>query len=400
MSRALKACSFHPFRVSCEGGGTGRSFVMRCFLPFLTVFFLSLASLAAEEYHVFFGTYTKGTDSEGIYRATFNSETGALSDPELAVEVSNPSFLAIHPEGRALYAASEVADFEGGGAVMAYAIAEDGSLTLIDSQASGGSGPCHLSIDQRGKVMAVANYGGGSVSSYEVGDPAAFPPAASTIQHVGSSIHPKRQQNPHAHSINFSPDGRFAYAADLGADKIFIYAVDPGSGRMTAAGEFAMEPGDGPRHFAFHPGGEFAYVINEMTLTVTAFSVEPDTGMLTAMQTISTLPEGAEAEGSTAEVVCHPGGKFLYGSNRGHDSIAVYQIDGETGKLTAVEHEPIQGKTPRNFALDPTGKWLLAAGQNSDTVAVFSVNQDNGELDYTGRRIEVVKPVCVRFLKK
>lgn len=369
---------------------------MRISLCFVFAFLVGLSSAFAGKHHVYFGTYTKGSDSEGIYRADFDSETGILSEAELVAEVVNPSFLAIHPDSKHLYAVSEVADFEGGGAVFKFLI-DDEKLNLIGKQPSGGSGPCHLSICEESEVLGVANYGAGSVASYLIADPFIFQPAVSVIQHVGSSIHPKRQAGPHAHSINFSPDGRFAYAADLGADKIFIYRVDSETGSLTGAGEVAMKPGDGPRHFTFRPDGRYAYVINEMTLTVTAFSVDPENGMLSAIQTVSTLPVGTAAQGSTAEVVAHPGGKFLYGSNRGHDSIAVYRIGEEDGKLTWIENEPIRGETPRNFALDPTGKWLLAAGQNSNTVTVFSVNQESGELDFTGQSIEVAKPVCVRF---
>lgn len=373
---------------------------MRFIFFSVALLLLHPTSVPAGEFHVYFGTYTKGSGSEGIYRSTFDSETGALGEPVLAAPAVNPSFLAIHPEQSILYTVSEMADANGEGAVTAFRIAEDGALTPLGTRPSGGAGPCHLSISGDGRVLAVANYGGGSVASFSLAAPDTFPPAATTIAHEGSSIHPKRQQRPHAHSINFSPDGRFAYAADLGADKIFLYAVDSTNGKMTATGDVAMKPGDGPRHFTFRPDGKFAYVINEMTLTVTAFSVDPESGGLTPVQTVSTLPEGAEPQGSTAEVVCHPGGKFLYGSNRGHDSIAVFRIDESDGTLTAVEHEPIQGQTPRNFALDPSGKWLLAAGQNSNSVAVFAVNEDTGELDYTGKSIEVIKPVCIRFLKK
>jgi 6-phosphogluconolactonase len=228
-------------------------------------------------------------------------------------------------------------------------------------------------------------------------------PPSSTIQHTGSSVNPNRQKEPHAHSINLDPAGRFAFAADLGVDKIFIYKFDAAKGTLTPNDppSAAVEPGSGPRHFAFHPSGKFTYVINEITLTVTAFSYDSARGVLTPIETVSTLPPDAKGQGfSTAEVVAHPSGKFLYGSNRGHDTIAAFAVDQKTGKLTRIENEPTQGKTPRNFAIDPTGRWLLAENQGSDTIVVFTINQETGELDASGVKVDVPSPVCVRFLTK
>lgn len=376
-----------------------------CSLRWWTLALLGLASTlfatrsGIADTSVYFGTYTRGGDSRGIYLAKLDAEKGTLADPVLAAEVMNPSFLEIAPSGKTIYSVSEVADFEGGGAVSAFRIRGDGTLELLNRQPSGGAGPCHVSTTSDGRIVAVANYGAGSVSSYLVKEDGSLSPPASTIQHAGNSVHPKRQQGPHAHSINFSPDDRFAYAADLGTDSIFVYAVDPGTGGLEQVSETKLPPGSGPRHFAFRPDGKFAYVINEMTLTVTAFSVNADTGALTEIQEIDTLPEGTEKQGSTAEVVVHPTGAFLYGSNRGHDTIAVYSIDGASGKLERVENEPIQGEVPRNFAITPDGRHLLAAGQKSGTVAVFSIDAKTGELEFTGSRIEVGSPVCVRFLE-
>ncbi len=376
----------------------------------------------AEQVDVYFGTYTRQDGAQGIYRAEFDEASGKLGEPSLAVEAANPSFLAIAPSGKTLYAVSEVADVDGGGAVSAYVPslsrqASDGArvgdssvkrkdlerllpLELLNTQPSGGAHPCHVSLSPDGKTLAVANYSGGSVASYRIAEDGSLTEAVSLIRHEGSSVNPDRQKGPHAHSINFSADGRFAYAADLGTDRIYIYALDAATGALSLAGETAVAPGSGPRHFTFHPGGKFAYLINELTLTMFAFTVDGDSGALTEIQSISTLPEGTEPVGSTAEVVCHPSGKFLYGSNRGHDSIVVYQIDPESGKLTYVENEPVRGKTPRNFAISPSGKWLLAAGQQSGNVTIFSIDQETGALEYSGSEIKLDNPVCIRFLPR
>lgn len=366
----------------------------RCLYSLLVLVLASISSDAGEQ--VFFGTYTRG-DSKGIYTATFSPEKGSLESLKLAVEVKNPSFLTIRPGGRFLYAVSELGESEGGGAVTAYLISKGGSLAEIGKQPSGGSGPCHLSMTSDGKILAVANYQSGSVASYRVEEDGTLSAPVSIIQHEGSSVNPKRQRGPHAHSVNFSPDDRFLYAADLGTDSIFVYSVDSETGALTAVSETKLPPGSGPRHFTFRPDGAFAYVIDELAVNVTAFSADRETGALNAIQSISTLPPDTEKTGSTAEVRCHPSGKFLYGSNRGHDTIVVYSIDGESGKLTYVENEPVQGEVPRNFVLSPDGEWLLAAGQKSNTVAVFAMDPETGELDYSGNSVEVPSPVCIRF---
>lgn len=346
---------------------------------------------------VYFGTYTRG-DSKGIYVSNWDAEEGKLSEPVLAGEIENPSFLELSEDGKFLYAVSEVADFKGGGAVNSFQVLEDGTLESINRQPTGGGAPCHLSISSDGKMVAVANYSGGNVASYRILEDGSLSEPVSIIQHEGSSVNPKRQKGPHAHSINFSKDDRFAYAADLGTDRIFRYAVDTENGSLTVSGETVSSAGSGPRHFAFRPDGKFGYVINELSLTIMGFSVEPQSGDLSMIESVSTLPPGTENQGSTAEVVCHPSGKYLYGSNRGHDTIVVFQINPDSGKLTYVENEPIQGETPRNFALSPDGNWLLAAGQKSNTVAVFSVAPETGELSFTENKISVDSPVCVRFL--
>ncbi|AMY08828.1 6-phosphogluconolactonase [Luteitalea pratensis] len=359
---------------------------------------------ASNAMFVYFGTYT-GEKSQGIYRARLDLAAGTVSEPELAATVTSPSFLALDPARRHLYAANEMGKFgdKPTGAVSGFAIDRaTGALTLLNQESSGGSGPAHVSVDRKGHTVLVANYGGGSVASLPIGPDGRLGPAASVIVHEGSSVHPKRQTKPYAHSINMDTVNTFAYAADLGVDRIFIYRLDPTSSKLTPAtpAYATMTPGSGPRHLSFHPSGKYAYVINELALTVTVFSRDAKSGALTEVQTISTLPAGQAADPafSTAEVVVHPSGKFLYGSNRGHDSLVVFAIDDKTGKLTLVQHVPTQGSTPRGFGIDPTGRYLLAGNQRSDSVVVFRIDATSGRLTPTGQTLKVGSPVSVVFV--
>ena len=369
---------------------------------FITAVFslAALSTVSAKSLPVYFGTYTGGDNSsKGIYRSVLDLETGKLSKPVLAAEVRNPSFLEIHPDGKFLYAVSEAGR---DGSVSAYAIdTYSGNLKLLNQQSSGGAGPCHVSIDHEGKNALVANYGSGSASVIPIesngrlGEPTGF------TQHTGSSVNPNHQKEPHAHSINVSPDNRFAFVADLGIDKIMIYRLDTEKGTIEKNRPpfTKVKPGAGPRHFAFRPDGKYAYVINELDGTVTAFAYKPASGTLTDIQSITTLPSGFDGSNSCAEVRVHPNGKFLYGSNRGHDSIVVYKIDSAKGTLTFVEHETADIKTPRNFNIDPTGMFCLVANQGGNSVVVFRINQITGALEPTGNNISIGRPVCIRFLR-
>jgi 6-phosphogluconolactonase len=356
---------------------------------------------------VFFGTYTGGT-SKGIYGCTLDRTTGALSAPVLVGETPSPSFLALHPKHRFLYAVNEVDRFDGkpGGSVSAFAVeADTGMLRLLNQKSTQGAGPCHLSVDQDGRSVLVANYGGGSVAVIGVEADGRLGTSTSFIQHRGSSVNPRRQEGPHAHGIYLDAANRFAFVPDLGLDQILIYRfdADPASAGRRSLTPIdpppfaALPPGAGPRHLAFHPNGQFAYVINELKSTVTAFSYDAARGRLSELQTVSTLPVDFKGESTTAEIAVHPGGRFLYGSNRGHDSLAVFAIDAATGKLSFVEHQPTLGKTPRSFAIDPGGAFLLAANQDSDDVVVFRLDAGNGKLSPAGRSIQVGTPVCVLF---
>lgn len=356
------------------------------------------------EYFVYFGTYTRG-ESKGIYVARLHAATGKLSEPELAGETENPSFVAIHPNKRFLYSVGELYGREGGkgGAVSAFAIdPASGKLTFLNKVSSRGAGPCHLTVDKTGKNVLVVNYGSGSVAVLPVKEDGSLGEASAFVQHSGSSANPKRQQGPHAHSVNLPADNRFAVVADLGLDKMFVYRFDAAKGSIEPNEPpfTKVTPGAGPRHFAFHPNGKFGYAINELQSTVTAFAWDAKRGELKEMQTITTLPKDFSGENYCAEVQVHPSGKFLYGSNRGHDSIAVFTVDAGKGALKPVEQVSTQGKTPRNFGIDPTGSWLLAANQNSDSVVTFRIDAKTGRLTPTGQVLKVAAPVCVKFLAR
>jgi 6-phosphogluconolactonase len=357
---------------------------------------------------VYVGTYTSGDGalrSRGIYLIDLDLESGKLGTPRLAGEAIDPSFLAIHPSGRFLYVVSERSAVGGrpGGAVLGFSIDPgSGVLTSINQQSSRGAGPCHLVVDRGGKNVLVANYGSGSVAALPIDADGRLSPSSSFIQHEGKGSDPSRQEGPHAHSINLDLAGRFAVAADLGLDKVFIYRYDEVKGTLAANDPpFAeVAPKSGPRHFAFHPDGRFGYVISEMANTVTAFAYDASKGRLQKIQTISTLPADFRGASYTAEVQVHRSGKFVYGSNRGHDSIAIFAVDAQSGKLSSVGVEPTQGRNPRNFAIDPTGAYLLAENGDSGTIVVFRIDAQSGALRPTGQSVRVPKPVCIKMIAK
>jgi 6-phosphogluconolactonase len=364
----------------------------------------ALASLhaASSTQLVFFGTYT-GAKSKGIYVSRFDAATGKLDAPTLAAETKSPSFLAVHPSERFLYAVGEGTTVAGGrsGAVSAFALDKwSGQLTLLNQQPSGGLGPCHLALDSKGRCLMVANYGGGSIASLPVRQDGSLGEPATTIQHTGASVNPQRQAGPHAHFITPSPDDRFALCCDLGLDQVLVYRLDPKRATLAANDPpFAtVKPGAGPRHLTFSPDGKFVFVINEMASTITAFTYDAKRGALAAGQTVSTLPEGFSEKSTCAEIAVHPTGKYVFGSNRGHDSIATFAVDPKSGALRHVAHTPTGGKTPRYFAIDPTGQWLLAENQASDSVVVFCIDPQSGKLSPTGQSVEVPSPVCAVFV--
>ncbi len=362
----------------------------------------ALPETTAKEMFIWVGTYA-GQHDEGIHVCRFDLGTGKLTRVGAVSGIRNPSFQALHPSRRFLYSVSETSDFEGAraGSVCAYAVdRRTGALELLNRQSTMGAGPCHLSVDGHGRHVLAANYESGSVVVLPIRPDGSLDQASSFVQHTGSSVHP-RQKGPHAHWISTDPAGQFVLAADLGLDQVLIYRYDEHAGQIAPNPEMPaakVTPGAGPRHFAFHPQGAFGYLINELNSTVTAFTYDHERGALTAIQEISTLPADWHGESTTAEVAVSPDGKFLYGSNRGHDSIAVFAIDPQTGKLTAVSHHPALGEEPRHLAIDPTGAYLLASNQRSNNVVVFRVDRATGRLEPAGQQLEVPKPVCVTFL--
>jgi len=357
---------------------------------------------ASKDQLVYIGTNTGGGKSHGIYLYKFSESTGRLTSQGLAAESNNPGFLAIAPNHRYLYAVNEVGEYKGKptGSLSAYKIdRKRGKLTLLNVVESGGSGPTHLAIDATGRWVLAANYGAGSVALFPVLADGRLGMARTLLPHTGHSVDQGRQKEPHAHSAYFSPDNRYAVSADLGTDQIYVYRFDADNGTLAPDDPpyASVTPGSGPRHFAFNPRGHFAYVIQEMASTITTFAYDATDGRLTSLQTISTLPPDFKGSSTCAEIFVHPNGKFVYGSNRGHDSIAVFAIDPVKGTLTKVQYESTQGKTPRSFGIAPSGRYLIAANQDSDSLVVFRIDPTTGRLTPTGQKEETPTPICVAF---
>ena len=397
---------------------------------------LSLLTVSAakdsptNKYLLFVGTYTD-KESKGIYAYRFDATTSELTPLGVAAETNNPSFLAIDPTRRFLYAVNEVPKYKGAdsGAVSAFAIdRQTGKLTLLNEVASRGADPCYIAFDKTGKFALVANYTGGSVAVFPVRNEARnearndarddaqadghIGESSAFVQHVGSSVNKERQEGPHAHWIETTPDNRFAIAVDLGLDELLVYRFDadakyegkndaktkPGSLTANDPPYAKLAPGAGPRHLAFHPNGKFAYVVNELQSSITAFSYDASRGELHKLKTVSTLPKGFSGSNDAAEIKVHPSGKFLFASNRGHNSIALFSIDSHTSTLTLVDQFPTQGKTPRNFEIDPTGKLLFVANQDTNNIVVFRIGPNSGRLIPSGQTLHVPSPVCLKFM--
>ncbi len=354
------------------------------------------------EFLVYVGSYNKAK-GKGIHAYRFDAAAGQLTSLGLATEAVNPTFVTVNPGGRFLYATKEVARHEGrkSGAVKAFAIdRKTAKLRFLNEVASGGTIPCYVALDKTGKYAMVANYGSGSVEVIEVRKDGRLGKVTAFDQYAGSSVNPERQEGPHAHSINPSPDNRYAISADLGLDKVFVYRFDQKTGTLhpNQPAYAVVNPGSGPRHIAFAPNGRFVYVIGEMKSNITTFAYDAARGVLRKLQTVSTLPKGFKGQSDCAEIAVSPSGKFVYGSNRGHDSIAVFAVDARKGTLASVERVPSGGRWPRHFAIDPTGSYLLAANQESDAVVVFAIDRKTGRLAPTGQAHQVSSPACVRFV--
>jgi 6-phosphogluconolactonase len=367
---------------------------------------LSAGSLAQKKdtyYLVYVGTYTTKQTSKGIYAYNFDATTGQLSSIGLAAESTDPSFVAVHSNGKYLYAVNEIGDFNGSktGAVSAFAIdPKSGALKLLNQVSTHGAGPCHVSLDKTGRFVLVANYDGGSVATFAIQDDGSLSLVKGFVQHSGSGVDKERQEGPHAHWIGVSLDNRFALVSDLGLDDVLVYKFDDVQGKLTPnSPPFAeVKPGSGPRHLAFHPNGKFAYLVSEMSSTVTAFAYSAQKGTLSALQTLPMLPKDYTGVREAAEIVVHPSGKFVYASNRGTaNSIAAYKIDAAKGTMTPAGIFSTKGMTPRNFAIDPTGAFLLAANEDSGNIVVFRIDATTGALTPTGQVEQVPAPVCITF---
>ncbi len=350
---------------------------------------------------LFVGTYTNGK-SEGIYRLRFDVESGELNVEAVTKGVTNPSFLAVDRNRTRLFCVNETAEFEGkpGGSVSAFALnPENGDLRLLNRSSTHGADPCYITVASDGRFVLVANYTGGSLAVVPIRNDGSLGEATDVVQHKGSSVMP-RQQGPHAHSVILDPSGRFAYAADLGLDKVMIYRFDDQQGKLLPAnpGWALLKPGAGPRHIAFSPDGSRVYVVNELDSTLAAFSVDRSTGALEHRQTLSTVPSGFSGENFPADIQIARSGRFVYASNRGHDSIAVFAVDTKNGDMSQVQHQSTGGKWPRNFTIDPAGQHLLVANQRSDNITVFDVHPVSGTLAPIGHAAEVPSPVCLKFL--
>jgi 6-phosphogluconolactonase len=359
-------------------------------------------SALSKQFLVYFGTHT-GIKSKGIYISRFGTGSGELSAPTLAAETVNPAYVAIDPRNRFLFAVNETDRFNGQacGSVTAFKLdAPTGQLEFLNQQPSGGTSPCHIAVDSPGKYALVANYNSGSVAVFPVQTNGFIGPPTAVIQHHGPGANPQQQAKPHAHCIAVDAANHRVFACDLGLDKVMIYLLNETNGALVPneIPWVELKPGSGPRHMAFSPDGRHAYVINELDSTLTAFTCNPEHGALNEIQTVSMLPEAFRGKSTCAEVAIHPSGKFVYGSNRGDDSIVVFAVDGPGGRLDFVERQPTRGKTPRCFAIDPTGQYLIAANQDSDGIVVFRINARTGRLTWTGQTVELGEPMCVAFV--
>jgi 6-phosphogluconolactonase len=338
--------------------------------------------------------------TQGIFIYTLDTVTGHLAYHSEVNDIDNPSFLATDSQQRYLYAVDENFDEEDCW-VQAYRIdPESGSLIYLNRQLTHGFFPCYVMVDQTDQVVVVANYGSGSVSLLPIGENGSLHPASDIQQHTGSGIDPERQEGPHAHCAVIDPTNQYLFVADLGIDKVMSYLLDL-KGKKLIPNErpyLELPPGSGPRHLTFHPNGRFAYVINELNSTITALAYDDTNGTFTIIHTVSTLPQDFKSESYSAEICVAPSGKFLYGSNRGHDSLAIFAVDEGTGRLTAISYQTTYGKTPRNFTIDPSGTFLLAANQDSNNIVTFRINHTTGLLDYVGQKTGVSKPVCLKMI--
>ncbi len=355
-----------------------------------------------KKYYLYVGAYTESAD-EGIYVYEFDASTGEIKYLHTVAGVENPSYIAIHGDKNLLLAVNEIMEFQGKktGALSAFKIEPaTGKLTLINQVPSGGGAPCYVSIESDGNFAFVANYMAGNITMFPIARDGALSPYSDLQQHQGSGPVTARQKDPHAHTIILDYNEKFALAADLGTDEVISYAIDEKERKLQKASVFKLKAGSGPRHIAFHPNGKLVYVISELANTITACMYDPNTGSLSEIMTTGTLPDDFKGESYCADIHFSEDGKFLYGSNRGHDSIVIFSVDPKTGKISYVGHFSVEGQWPRNFMIDPTGNFLLVANQRSDNIVVFRIDKNTGKVSSTGHEVKVSKPVCLKMLPK
>jgi len=357
---------------------------------------LALLPAAAADLTVYFGTHTAGP-GKGFSVSHFDTVTGALSKPAFLLETPAPAYFVIAPGGRRLYSCNST------GFVSAYSInPASAQLKLINQKPSGGGDPSYISLDRTGHYVFVANYDGGNIAVWALETDGSLGERTAFVQHTGSSVNPQRQSHAFAHSIRVDPTNRFALVADLGLDKLFVYKFNVKDGSLTPNDPPFVKaaPGAGPRHVVFHPNGRWVYLITEMGNTIMLFDWDARRGALSEVQTVSTLPKGFQGNSTCAEIQVHPSGKFVYASNRGRDSIAVFSVDAKTGRLTLIQDVPSGGKMPRNFDMDPTAHWLLVTNHDSNIAMVFGIDQETGKLTPAGQPVDVPSPYCPRFLAR
>jgi len=357
---------------------------------------LALLSAAAADLTVYFGTHTAGP-GKGFSVSHFDTVTGALSKPAFLLETPAPAYFVIAPGGRRLYSCNST------GFVSAYSIdPASAQLKLINQKPSGGGDPSYISLDRTGHYVFVANYDGGNIAVWALETDGSLGERTAFVQHTGSSVNPQRQSHAFAHSIRVDSTNRFVLVADLGLDKLFVYKFNVKDGSLTPNDPPFVKtaPGAGPRHVVFHPNGRWVYLITEMGNTIMLFDWDTRRGALSEVQTVSTLPKGFQGNSTCAEIQVHPSGRFVYASNRGRDSIAVFSVDAKTGRLTLIQDVPSGGKMPRNFDMDPTAHWLLVTNHDSNIAMVFGIDQETGKLTPAGQPVDVPSPYCPRFLAR
>jgi 6-phosphogluconolactonase len=377
-----------------------RTFFSLSLLLLTSFSFVTNARAASAKSLVYVSTFPDKGNKGMIYGYQFDRATGRLRSLGVPTESPTPEFLAIDPSHKVLYAVNEISSYQGKptGEVSAFAIGPRGELSPLNQVSSLDEGPAHVAVDRTGKYVLISNYPRGSLAVFPILEGGRLGEASAFVQHQGSSLNPERQSGPHVHEAVMSPDNRFALVVDLGLDEVLVYPFDEAKGTLGLPRITRVKPGSGPRHLVFSSSGKFVYLINELLSNVMVFSYDAATGALAELQTISTLSKGFSGLSTAAEVALHPSGKYLYASNRGEDSIAVFAVDPAKGTLTAVENVPTQGKTPRNFALDPSGTWLLAGNQQSNNIVTFRIDSKTGRLTPAGPAIPVASPVCIQFV--